>query len=428
MSNIRRRRGGAAQGNHNMGQAGNFDGPSFQKRSELRRLAEQDRDLSRAMLEAAIRSLPFDFFAMGPDGRYILQNDASKAHWGDVTGKRPEELGVAPENLALWQENNRRAFGGEWVEADVTLTVKGQPRHMHNVIAPIWVGGRVQGVLGVNVDITQRKLAEFGLRQARDELEQRVAERTAELEQANQQLRQEIEERRRAEEALEQERETLRNLLASTDRDRRWISYEIHDGVAQQLTGAILQFQILDSLQGSDPEEASRMYAAGVRMLHASLHEARRLISRVRPPLLDDLGVVAAIENLVGETNAGGEPTIEFHRDVQFTRLEPALENALYRMVQECVDNARRHSQSSRVRIEFVQDQRTIRVEIRDWGVGFDSCEVREDSFGLEGVRKRARLLGGQFTLDSQPGQGTRIHFTLPLALRQAPVPSTGSL
>ena len=99
--------------------------------------AEDELSSSRVILRAAIDNLPFDFFAIGMDGRYMLQNAASKAHWGDAIGKLPEDVAANEEISALWKENNRRAFAGERVEEEVTFTIKGETRHYENVIAPI---------------------------------------------------------------------------------------------------------------------------------------------------------------------------------------------------------------------------------------------------------------------------------------------------
>ena len=133
-----------------------------------RKRAEEELAKNRAILQATIQSLPFDFFALGPEGRYVLQNATSKSHWGDVTGKRPEELNLNKDTLSLWRDNNRRRLRGERVEGDVEFPVHGKRRCFHNILAPIREGERIIGILGVNVEITDRKRAEQELQQAKD--------------------------------------------------------------------------------------------------------------------------------------------------------------------------------------------------------------------------------------------------------------------
>jgi signal transduction histidine kinase len=218
---------------------------------------------------------------------------------------------------------------------------------------------------------------------------------------------------------VRREQETLRHLLRSSDHERRLIAYEIHDGLAQQLAGAIMHFECHDRLRGQNPGEAAKAFTTGLMLLRQSHAEARRLISGVRPPILDEAGVVAAIEHIVNDgRGAAAGVNIEFHQKVDFGRLDPVLENAIYRIVQEGLTNALKYSQSKNVRIELVQAGEELHVAIQDWGVGFGSDKERDECFGLKGIRERARLLGGTATIETAPGSGTRITVTLPVVLR----------
>ena len=223
-----------------------------------------------------------------------------------------------------------------------------------------------------------------------------------------------ISERKRAEEAVLREQARLRRLLESSDRDRKLTAYEIHDGLAQHIAGAKMQFEAALHLKDEYPE--AEAYERGLELLIRGMDESRRLISGLRPPILDEAGVVAAIEHLTRDPTMQEGPEIAFVFNVQFDRLEPLLENAIFRIVQESVTNACRHSDTSKVQVRLTQENGRIHIEVEDWGIGFDQDDIAETSFGIGGVRERARLLGGQATIDSAPGQGTRIIVDLPLA------------
>lgn len=227
-----------------------------------------------------------------------------------------------------------------------------------------------------------------------------------------------ITERKRAEKRLQQEHRTLKHLLQASDHERQIIAYEIHDGLAQQLTAAIMQFQTFQHLKDKKPRSAARAYDAGMTMLQQGHFEARRLIAGVRPPILDELGVGMAVSHLANEQNNLQGPKVEYRSEVSFGRLVPILENAIYRIAQEGLANACQHSKSEKVRVSLVQQGDRVRIEICDWGTGFDPKAVRGDHFGLEGIRQRARLLGGKCSIRSTAGNGTRIAVDLPVVLR----------
>ncbi|OHB68408.1 MAG: hypothetical protein A2V70_17210 [Planctomycetes bacterium RBG_13_63_9] len=165
---------------------------------------------------------------------------------------------------------------------------------------------------------------------------------------------------------------------------------------------------------GLPPGAVRSQIEQAAEAVRKSVNEARRLIGGLRPPILDDLGVVPAIEYLAQDQLADG-PAISFTAEVQFDRLEPLLEATIYRIVQEAITNVKRHSRSDRAEIRLTQEGDRIHVEVRDWGVGFDPASVVGNRFGLQGIRERARLMRGRAEIDSAPGTGTRIFVDLPV-------------
>jgi PAS domain S-box-containing protein len=225
-----------------------------------------------------------------------------------------------------------------------------------------------------------------------------------------------ISERKKAQEALERERGTLRHLLESSDHERHLISCEIHDGLAQQLAAALMQFEAYKSVRDTNPEQAAKALDLGMQLVCEGSTEARRLIGGLRLPQLDEGGVLAAIENLVKECNKRNKVKIEFCSNVAHLKLAPMLENTVFRIVQECITNACRHSKSKKVKVELRQHDDQLRIEVRDWGVGFKVGEVSEGHFGLEGIQERAKVFGGHAVIKSSLRKGTGIIVELPLS------------
>jgi signal transduction histidine kinase len=227
-----------------------------------------------------------------------------------------------------------------------------------------------------------------------------------------------VTERQRAQEALERERQSLWHMLQASDHERQIISYEIHDGLAQYLAAANMHLQMFNHLREGNPEEAKKAYDAAVQLVSQSHAEARRLISGVRPPVLDEAGLETALAHLVHDQRVFQGPKIKFDSNVQFRRLPLILENSLYRIAQEALTNACKHSKSEQVAVTLAQEGPEVRLEVRDWGIGFDRQAVQEGHFGLEGIRQRARLLGGRATIESEAGAGTLVQVVLPIVER----------
>ncbi len=228
-------------------------------------------------------------------------------------------------------------------------------------------------------------------------------------------LARDITDRKRAEQQLQAEQRLLREMLDLQERDRKLVAYEIHDGLAQQLAGALYKFQSIDQYRARDPEEARTTFDDAMRLLRDGMVEARRLISGLRPPVLDEAGIEAAVDYLIAEQRQRGGPEVEFDCEENLGRWAPPLEGAVFRIIQECLTNACRHSQSRKVRVAVQTSHREVLVDVQDWGVGFDPERVADGHFGLKGIRERARLMGGWATIETAPQEGTRIRVRLPL-------------
>lgn len=233
-----------------------------------------------------------------------------------------------------------------------------------------------------------------------------------------------ITERKEAEDAIRGEHERLRQMLEFVEHERRILGYEIHDGLAQQLAGALLLFQAFGERRramaeataaaGPDPGET---FDAAVQLLREAIAESRRLIDDLRPMILEEAGLLPALEEVGRQCRARWGLDVEFVWRVTLPRFAPHLETAIFRIVQESLTNVRRHSRAKRARVELAEQGGRLRLEVRDWGAGFDTRLRRPGHYGLEGIRERARLLGGKAAIESAPDQGTRVIVDLPVIL-----------
>lgn len=214
---------------------------------------------------------------------------------------------------------------------------------------------------------------------------------------------------------LRKERELLNRSLEFHERDRQLLAFEIHDGVVQDMTAALMFLEQGGSKATyADPAD-SEMVERGVRLLRGSVAEARRLIHGLIPVVLDERGLTTSLETLVERFRADNNLDITFTAEVRFEHLTPAVEMIVLRIVQESLSNVWRHSQSTKAEVTLRQKEQELEISIQDFGIGFDPQEVKKTRYGLTGMRERARLFGGTAQITSRGGEGTRILVTLPL-------------
>jgi PAS domain S-box-containing protein len=219
-----------------------------------------------------------------------------------------------------------------------------------------------------------------------------------------------ITERFRAEEALRRSREQLRKLAAAAhlvrEQEKSRIARELHDELGQALTALKIDLGWIESRLSSDDKGI-------LEKLHSMA--TRRISADLRPLMLDDLGLLPAAEWLAQNFSERTGIPCEFACNVSELSLESEQATAVFRMLQESLTNAARHSHATQVEVNIFREGNDVTLTVRDNGMGFSLDRDRKiDSFGLLGIEERAYLLGGQVHITSAPGAGTEIEIRIP--------------
>lgn len=269
---------------------------------------------------------------------------------------------------------------------------------------------QVQGLL------RQEKEWGLSLQNARDQLEQRVKERTSELSRTNDELTSEIKERHRAERDL---RNLSAKVLTIQDEERRRIARDLHDGVGQTITGALMAV----SQASSCPEPLPPGCKSGLRdvedLLQQAVQEVRTVSHLLHPPLLDESGLLSAIQWYAEGFSKRSRVKLTLEVDEQSQRFAPDVETGLFRIVQEALTNVHRHSGAEAVHIKITSTSGRVTLRIKDDGKGMPSDALRitpngSQGVGLASMRERSALLGGTFNVESN-SRGTLIVVSVPL-------------
>lgn len=227
---------------------------------------------------------------------------------------------------------------------------------------------------------------------------------------------------RQAQALLAHNRELAQGLIALQEKERAALARELHDEIGQRCTALRIETALLRHCSLDD--HAGLLAAAGrADDEAAALYRlARDLLRRLRPAQLDELGLVAALQELCESWEQRSGVACVFLHDGGPMQFDDAVDIAVYRIVQEALTNAMRHARARTVRIRLRQLGDTLRLEVEDDGCGMDPAAAQR-GLGLLGATERAAALGGQLQVHSQPGAGLRLSLQLPLAPAPRPAP-----
>jgi PAS domain S-box-containing protein len=282
---------------------------------------------------------------------------------------------------------------------------------------------------GVMFDITELKRAEQALRRieeslrrSRDELEERVKQRTADLEQVNKRLRAEIRTRKQAQTELLVYQGRLRSLASelslAEERTRRRIATDVHDHIGQNLAMAKMRLQLLAESQ--TPQD--RLIISEVsNIIAGTIESTRSLTFEISPPVLYELGFEAAVEWLLRKARRQHRLNTDFQTDGQKRLLDETVCVFLFQAVRELLANVAKHARAKNVTVSVCSRGGHIQVAVADDGVGFntkkaESLQPNPVGFGLFSIRERLSCIGGNLKIHSTPDKGTEITLIVPLA------------
>jgi signal transduction histidine kinase len=209
-------------------------------------------------------------------------------------------------------------------------------------------------------------------------------------------------------------RDSMRRVVAAQELERRRLARELHDETGQALTSILLGLRTVDDAR--DETELRAAVTVVRDLVRTTLEDVRRLAVELRPSVLDDFGLVAALERLTQTFGEQTEIAVLFEQLLpNADRLPAEVETALYRIVQESLTNVVKHARAANVRIVLARTDDSVSLFIEDDGVGFDPDSPSESGIGLVGMQERVALLGGRLTIESRPGAGTTFVVEVPV-------------
>ena len=349
----------------------------------FRKRAENALRENQLLLRSVIDNIPLDIFALGKDGKYFLQNNTCLKSWGDVIGKKPEDVTHDQATLAIWQRNNESAFAGKEVREDTSSLVMGQKKYLHNIITPLRDNGEIIGVLGINIDITRQK----ELEQTKDGFVNMVSHE-------------------------------LQTPVAIVRECISQVVEGMHDGLnpkQKEVLGTALKSLDRLSRLVRDTLNISRI-ESGKMALKKERFDMGALIKEVTGSFR-----LSVLEKGLGLKETLPQNKIEILAD----------RDKITEILTNLIGNAVKFTDKGSVDVTLADGPQQIEVAVSDSGTGISredmgklfhkfeqfgkaAAEGKGTGLGLVITRSLIELHGGKITVGSEPGKGSKFSFTLP--------------
>lgn len=221
-------------------------------------------------------------------------------------------------------------------------------------------------------------------------------------------------------ESMQQKQELGVRVIKAQEEERHRVAREIHDGPAQLMANVVLKAEICEKLIDIDHDKTKEELNNLKKVVKDSLQDVRRIIYDLRPMSLDDLGLIPTVQRYANTFSEITDINVEVVISGNFEELNPIVSLTAFRIIQESLNNIKKHSKASNVKISLRNKQDTVSIEVSDDGVGFDINRVKREpgdidgGFGLYSMKERSELLNGTIEISSTIGTGTKVFATIP--------------
>lgn len=337
-------------------------------------------------LTEMIDLVPHAIFLKDSNRRFIKINKAVADHHGvakeEMLGKRDEDFFAQKDAKAFIDLENKILQQKIKVHEEERFTIETETKYMDSIKLPFFIKHKQEwGILGISLDITSRK---------------KLLEERTHLQ-------------------LEHQKKMMRAVVDTQERERKNIAQDLHDGIGQILSAANINLDAVMSKASIDPEKS---LATAKELINQAIQEVRAVTKNLVPNILKDFGLVEALEKLADSIKSTGKFEVFFSSTDKEVKLSEQIEMNIYRIAQEIVNNAIKHSEANEISIQLFSRDQILIIQIEDDGKGFDlqSVLTHGAGLGLSSIQNRCDLINADLNIDTQPGHGCSYSFTIKLS------------